>query len=196
MFDSSSTHAARGVERVQAGRREIVGELLDPRLVRDGRERVGRARGRLGRILAAGSVHLVELLGLRVVGLELGVADRPRRRDAVVVAQLAEVVLAQAIERRAVELRRAADAVVHLRLERVAVVVVPGVGRDVAAVDEDVGGRPVLRLARQPVAALEQEDALARRGQAVHERSAARTAADHDDVVVAHRDTPRRARRG
>ena len=57
---------ARRVERVVAGRREVVGELLDPRLVRDGRERVRRARRRLGRILAAGAVHLVQLLGASV----------------------------------------------------------------------------------------------------------------------------------
>ena len=153
---------ARGVERVVAGRVEVVGELLDPRLVRHRRMRVRRARRRLGRVLAARAVHLVELLGLRVVRLELVVGDRPGGRDAVVVLQLAEVLLAQPVERRAVELRRAADEVVDLRLERLAVLVVPGVRRDVAVVDEDVLREPVLRLARQPVAALEQEDALAR----------------------------------
>jgi hypothetical protein len=77
--------------------------------------------------------------------------------------ELAEVVLPQAIERGAVELGRPADEVVHLRLERGALGVVPGVCRDVAVVHEDVGRRPVPRLARQPVAAFEQEDALARR---------------------------------
>ena len=157
--------AARRVERVVAGRREVVGELLDARLVRDGRERIRRARRRLGRILAAGAVHLVELLGLRVVRLELVVGDRPGGRDAVVVVELAEVLLAQPVERGAVELRRAADEVVDLRLERLALRVVPGVRRDVAVVDEHVLGEPVLRLARQPVAALEQEDPLAGGGQ-------------------------------
>ena len=38
----------------------------------------GRAGRRLGRVLAASAVDLVELLGLRVVGLHLVVADRPR----------------------------------------------------------------------------------------------------------------------
>ena len=55
--------AARRVERLVPGRREVVGELLDARLVAHRRERVGRARRRLGRILAARAVHLVELLG-------------------------------------------------------------------------------------------------------------------------------------
>ncbi len=112
--------AARRVERVVAGGGEVVGELLDARLVRDRRVRVRRARRRLGRVLAAGAVHLVELLGLRVVRLQLVVGDRPGGRDAVVVAELAEVLLAQPVERRAVELRRAADEVVDLRLERLA----------------------------------------------------------------------------
>ncbi len=156
-----------------AGGREVVGELLDPRLVRDRRERVRPARGRLGRILAARAVHLVELLGLRVVRLELVVGDRPGGRDPVVVAELAEVLLAQAVERRAVQLGRAADEVVDLRLERLAIPVDPRVRRDVAVVDEDVLRQPVLRLARQPVASLEQEDPLAGRRQVAGERPAA-----------------------
>ena len=148
--------------------------------------RVGRAGGRLRRVLAARAVDLVELLGSRVVGLQLGVLDRPGGRDAVVVAQLAEVLRAQAIERRAVELGRPAHEVVHLRLECLALVVVPGVRRDVAVVDEDVRGAPVLRLAREPVASLEQQDPLAGRGEPLHERAAARAAADHDHVIGAH----------
>ena len=178
---------ARRVERVVAGRREIVRELLDPRLVGDGGMRVRRARRRLGRVLAAGAVHLVQLLGERVVRLQLVVGDRPGRRDAVVVAELAEVLLAEPVERRAVELRRASDEVVDPRLERLALLVVPGVGRDVAVVHEHVLGRPVLRLARQPVAALEQEDPLARGGEVPRERAAARAGADDDDVVASMR---------
>ena len=43
---------------------------------------------------------------------------------------------------------------------------------------------PVLRLARQPVAALEQQDALAGRRQVAGERAAAGAGADDDHVVV------------
>ncbi len=43
-----------------------------------------------------------------------------------------------------------------------------------------------MRLAREPAAPLEQQDPLARRRQAVHERAAAGAAADHDHVIVAH----------
>ena len=90
---------------------------------------------------------------------------------------------AQPVQRGAVELGGAADEVVHLRLERLAVAVVPGVRRDVAVVDEHLVREPVLRLARQPAAALEQQDPLARGRQATHQRAAARAAPDHDHVV-------------
>ena len=181
-------HAARRVERPQPGGLEVVGELLDARLVADRGIRVRRRGGRLGRVLAARAVDLVALLGERVVRLQLLVGDRPGGRDAVVVAQLAEVLLAQPVQGGAVELGRAADAVVHLRLERLVVAVVPAVGRDVAVVDEDVVRLPVLRLARQPVAALEQQHAQPGRGEMARERAAAGAGADDDHVVVAHED--------
>src|SRR5207244_10703883 len=85
---------AGSMERVVAGGRELVGELLDARLVRDGRERVGRARLRLRRILAARAVHLVQLLGLGVVRLELVGGDRPGGWDPGGVAELAGVLTA------------------------------------------------------------------------------------------------------
>ena len=120
-------HAAGRVERVQPGRREVVGELLDARLVADRGERVRRARARLGRVLAARPVHLVELLGLRVVGLELVVADRPRGRDAVVVRRARRSpprAAGTARRRRASSRRRRSSAPAA---ERLAALVVPGV---------------------------------------------------------------------
>ena len=67
---------ARRVERVEALLGEVVGQLLDPGLVRDRGERVGSARRRLGRILAARAVDLVELLR------RCSTAPCPRRRSA------------------------------------------------------------------------------------------------------------------
>ena len=136
------------VERVEAGRLEVVGELLDSWFVRDGRERILRARESFRWILAVVAVNLVVVLGLRVVRLELVVRDRPRGGDAVVVLQLTEVPGAQPVEGGAVELRRPAHEVVDLRLERLALLVVPRVLGHVAVVDEHVLGQPVLRLAR------------------------------------------------
>ena len=169
-----------------AGRRQVVRELLDPRLVRDGRVGVGPAGRWLGRILAPRSVHLVELLRQGVVRLELVVGDRPGRRDPVVMPQLAEVLLAQTVKGRAVHLRRTADVVVDPGLERLAVRVVPGVGGDVAVVHEDRLGEPVLELARQPAATLEKQDALPRRCEVAGERAAAGTGTDDDHVVIVH----------
>ena len=190
--------AARGVERVVAGPLQVVRQLLDPRLVGDRRERVGAAGPRLGRVLGVVAVDLVELLRLRVVRLELVVRDRPRRRDSVVVAQLAEVLAPEPVQRRTVELRLAADVVVDARLEGLALLVVPRLLRDVAVLDEDLVGVPVLDLARQPVAALEDEDPLARRREVARQRPAAGAAADDDDVVVgvaAHAEPPLRSAR-
>jgi hypothetical protein len=129
-------------------------------------------------------VHEVELLGLAVVGLELVVADRPGRGDAAVVADLAEVALAQAEQDRAVELRVTADEVLLVGPEGVAVAVDPLLAAEVALLEEDLGAVPVLRLAGQVSAALQQKDALAGRREPVRERAAARPGADDDYVVV------------
>ena len=177
-------HADRQVERVQALLLEVVAELLDARLVLHRREGGSRALAALGRVLAVPAVHEVEMLGLGVVRLEIGVADRPRRGDAAVVTQLAEVLRAQPEQRRAVELGVAADVVVDLRRELVAVAVEPELRRPVLALDEHGGGVPVVALARQVVAAFEQQDPLAGGGDAVGERAAAGPRADHDHVVM------------
>ena len=184
---------ARGVERVVAQRRQVVGQLLDPGLVRHGGERIRPAGARLGRILPTGAVHAVELLGQGVVRLHHVVADRPRRRHAVMVAQLAEILLAQPVERRSVELGGAADAVVDLRLELLAVGIAPRVGGHVAVLDEDLVGRDVLGLAREPAPAFQQQDPLARRGEMTSQRPAARAGSDDDDVVVGHETASYRA---
>ena len=73
---------ARCVERVVPAVLQVVDELLDARLVRHGRPRVLLAPVPLGRVFAVIAVHLVEPLRLGVVGLEVVVRDRPRRRHA------------------------------------------------------------------------------------------------------------------
>ena len=98
--------------------------------------------------------------------------------------EFAEILLAQAIEGGAEHLGRAADEIMHLRLKRPAVPVVPGVGRDVAVIHEHRRCIPVLRLTLEPIAALEDEDALSRRGKVSRESPAARAAADDNDVEL------------
>src|SRR5215467_9035671 len=70
-----------------------------------------------------------------------------------------------------------------LWLKRLALVVVPAVRGDIPAVDEHRARFPVLRLARQKVAPLEQQDLLTRRREAMRERAAAGTGPDDDHVV-------------
>ena len=140
--------------------------------------------GPFGGVLAVVAVDEVQVLGLGVVRLEVVVADRPGRRQAAVVPDLAEVLGPQAEQRRAVELRVPADVVVDLGRELVAVPVVPELRRAVLAAHEHRGGVPVVALTRQVVAPLEQQDPLARRRQPVGQGPSSRSRADHDDVVV------------
>jgi hypothetical protein len=72
-------------------------------------------------------VHLVQVLGLRVIRLQLVVGDRPGGRDAVVMAELLEVLGAKAVESCPVQLGRPTDEVVNLWLEALPLAVVPRV---------------------------------------------------------------------
>ena len=147
-------HADGQVERPVPGLLEVIGELLDARLVRHRRVRKRPGPRRLGRVLARLPVHEIELLRLCVVGLEILIGDRPRRREAAVVVNLAEVPLTQAEQDRSVELGVAADEVLLVGLEGLAILVVPDLIGQVAVLLEDLAAVPVLWLARQVAAAL------------------------------------------
>ena len=146
-------------------------------------------RGGSGRVVAGRAVDAVDALRLAVVGLEVGVAERPCRRGALVVLDRAEVVLAEAREARAVDLRVAADDVVDPGLEDPAGAVEPALGGLVAAFGEHRVRGPVLRLARQPPPALEHEHVDAAAGERERRRGAAHARADDDHVGTqrAHR---------
>src|SRR3954451_886026 len=98
--------------------------------------------------------------------------------------ELAEVLRTEPEERRTVELGVAPDVVVHLRGESSSVLVVPELGRPVLALDEHRRRVPVVPLARQVAAALEQQDLLAAGREPMRERPPAGTSADDDDVPV------------
>ena len=100
------------------------------------------------------------------------------------VAQFAEILFAQTEQSSAVKLRVAAHVIVGVRVEILAVLVKPGLLGVVVAVHVDDLGVPVCLLARNVVAALENQDPLSGRRQVVGERSATRTGSD-DDYVVA-----------
>src|SRR6516164_5181409 len=111
--------------------------------------------------------------------------------------QLAEIALAQAQQHGTVHLGVAADPVMDARLKRVAVLVVPSLASLVAVVSEHRLGAPVFPLARQIVAAFEDQDALARWSEPVSKRAAAGAAADDDHVITfsGHGKPPGTARR-
>ena len=175
----------RHVHGMQSLRRHGLGERGDRRLVLQcGEREVGRS-WRIRRVLAERSVHAVQALGLGVVRLHLLVADRPRRRDAVVGLQLAEVLGAEPGQAGAVDLGVAADVVVHAGPERFSGrPVVPFLRVLVPVLPEHLDRRGVGVLAGQEVAALDHEHVGAGVAQGVGEGCAAHSGTDDGDVAV------------
>src|ERR1044072_7854758 len=118
---------------------------------------------------------MVELLRLGVVRLKLVIRDGPGRRDSAVMANLPEILLAKSKERRAIELRVAADIVICVRVKLMAAAVTPGLFRVVPGIYIHRAGIPVLLLALDVIAALQEQDALSRIRQSVRERSPSRS---------------------
>ena len=104
------------MKRLQTRALEIVVQMLNALLVTDCRILVRRAGPGLGRILIAIAVYLVKVFGFGVLRLELDVTDGPRRRDAAVMANLAEVFFSQTEESGAVKLRVTTDKIIRVRV--------------------------------------------------------------------------------
>src|SRR5712692_5374075 len=88
-------YADRHVKRLQTRACKVVRQLLDARLMADGGPGIGGVRRRFGRIFSAVSVHLIQILGLRVVRLQIVITNGPGWRDSAMVAQFAEIFFAQ-----------------------------------------------------------------------------------------------------
>src|SRR5947207_1853553 len=147
--------------------------------------------GRLRRIFSAIAVHVIKVFCQCVVRFEIVIADRPRRRDPAVVLQLAKVLLAKPEQRRTVKFGVPADVVVSVRMKVLAVLIEPSFFGVVVATDVDDLRVPVALLARNVVAAFENQNAFARRGQMVSESPASGTRSDNNYVVViAHMANP------
>ncbi len=177
---------------------EMLGKRRDARIVGKRRKGEGRVVGLVARVDMTSPMHFPQSLGLGVPRRHVDIAHRPRRRRSAMILHAIEIALLHAHQRGAVEGRVAARPVMGVRVEGAAVLVDPGVARLILAVDEDCLGRPVVRLDRQHLTALEDEDRLARIGQRMGERSAAGAGADDDHVIGSrHRlvlPTPRACR--
>src|SRR5215468_2796759 len=95
-------HAERQREWMMALPLQGIMEFLDARLVRDWRVGIRSACRRFGRVDPVLAMHLVELLGFAIVRLEILIGERPSRGSPTVVFDLAEILFAQAKQRRAV----------------------------------------------------------------------------------------------
>src|SRR5690242_8577415 len=85
--------AQRNVERLEPELGEVVAKLLDARLVGYGRVWILRAGPRIGRVLAAVTVHVVQIFGLSIVRLEIAVTEWPGRRQSAMVPQRTEILV-------------------------------------------------------------------------------------------------------
>src|SRR5262245_64400110 len=101
-------HPERNVKRLEPQAREIVAELLDTWLMSDRGMQVRSAGRRIRGIFSPAAVYVVEMLGLRVIRLEVLVRDRPRGGKTAPMLDFSEVFLPKAEKRCAVELGVAA----------------------------------------------------------------------------------------
>jgi hypothetical protein len=104
-------------------------------------------------------------------------------------AHFSEIVLPQAEKRRSIEFRVPAHVVVRVGMKRLSIGVAPDLFRLVLPLDVHRPGIPVVLLPRHVIAALQEEDFLARTGDPVREGPAAGPGADDDDVVPPVRHT-------
>ena len=57
------------MKRLESGSREVIGQMLNARLMADRREGIGRAGWWFCWVFSTVTVDLIEMLGLRVIGL-------------------------------------------------------------------------------------------------------------------------------
>ena len=164
---SLKAHAHRCGIRLQAARLEDFKHLRNARLVADRRERIILRAPRLGRVFAGLAVDFVKLLGLRVIILPIAILDRPLGRHAVAMAERFKILFAQPEQRRAVNLRVAADVIGKAGPDFAAVLVEHHLGRIIL---ERAVIIPIVLLTRQERPAFQHEDALAAGGEPMQQR--------------------------
>src|SRR6516162_9431331 len=95
-----------------------------------------------------------------------------------------EIFVAEAKQCGSIKLRVAANVIVRVRMERLALGIVPMLLGLILTFEVHQLRIPIGFLARNEVAALENEDLLPRRSQAMCQRSPAGTASNNDDVIM------------
>ncbi len=156
----------------------------DAGVVVDRRIGIGRLIAVLGGIVSARAMHLPQALGLVVIGRQVRELDRPCRRDPSGVGRLLEVAVAQPHQGRAIEGGVAAHPIVGVGRERLAGLVVPALLGAIAMLDEHRLGVPVLGLARQVLAPLQDQNRLAGGRQPLGDGPAPRARADDHHVEM------------
>src|SRR6266480_5422706 len=87
----------------------------------------------LGWILTDSTVDMINALGFGVIRIELAVRDRPGRRSAAEMFNLAKIFFPQTEERGSIEFRVTANVIIGVRMQFCAVCVTPKLLRVVAA---------------------------------------------------------------
>src|SRR5215470_17192601 len=91
----------------------------------NGRPGVWRVGRRLGGVFSAVAVYLVQVLSLRIIGLQILVRDRPSGGNTAVVPNLPEIFFPQAEKRRSIKLGVPTNVVIRVRMEVFAILVEP-----------------------------------------------------------------------
>src|SRR5215510_3016110 len=159
-------------------------QMLNALLVTDCRILVRRAGPGLRRIFTAIPVHLVEVFSLGVVRLQFVITNRPSRRNAAVMTNLAKIFFAQTKQRRTIKLGVPAYVVICVRMKLLTIRVTPGFLRVVPGFEVNGARAPVVLLARYVITALKQQNLLAGWREFVSQRAATRARADDDHVVM------------
>src|SRR5215204_858473 len=103
-------------------------------------------------------MDLEKLFGLPIKRLHIVVAEWPHGRDAFLMAHLLKVATAEPRQTSAIHLGVPAHPVVDARLERLpGLRVIPGLGGDIALLDEHVVRLAVLRFPRHELATLDDQ---------------------------------------
>ena len=175
--------AQRQAVRVNSLAVQVAAQGLQHRLQWSGRKGVVSTAGWGCGVLAGHPMHAVKRLSPIVIRGQVGVAQPPVRRAALLHRHTLEFRLAQPLQHRRPDLGVATAGIHHLGVEGITVAAEPGRFGVVALLAEQVDIGHVLIQERQPVTALQHKHPPARLGQFGRQGAASSPAADHHHIV-------------